>query len=90
MSPCRLPKAHGLGKPEEIKRAANESTRVAITPEGWKICLRDVDKNELYNLRADPRELQNLYYRTDQKEVIAKVTEEIRQWQEHAGDTLKV
>ena len=84
------PKATGLGKPEEIKRAANESTRAAITPDGWKICLRDVDKNELYNLRADPRELQNLYYRTDQKEVIAKLTGEIHQWQERGGDTLKV
>jgi arylsulfatase A-like enzyme len=84
------PKAHGLGKPEEIKRAANETTRTAITPEGWKICLRDVDKNELYNLRADPREMQNLYDRTDQKEVIAKLTGEIHQWQERAGDTIKV
>jgi len=84
------PKAHGLGTPEEIKRAANETTRTAITPEGWKICLRDVDKNELYNLRADPREMQNLYGRTNQKEMIAKLTGEIHQWQGRAGDTIKV
>jgi arylsulfatase A-like enzyme len=84
------PKAKGLGKPEEIKRAANESTRAAITPDGWKICLRDADKNELYHLRSDPRELQNLYYRSDQKEAIARLTSEIHQWQERDGDTVKV
>ena len=83
-------KPQGLAKPEEIQRAFHESTRAMITPDGWKICLRDADKNELYNLRSDPEELQNLYGQSEQKEVIARLAGEIHQWQEHAGDTLKV
>ena len=60
-------KPTGFGKAEEIHRADNESSRAAITPEGWKICLRDADKNELYNLRSDPHEEHNLYSQSDQK-----------------------
>ena len=71
-------------------RAMNESTRAAITPDDWKICLRDTDKNELYYLRSDPGELENLYYRAESKEVIARLSGQIHRWQEGVGDTLKV
>jgi arylsulfatase A-like enzyme len=77
-------------KSEEVMRAMNESTRAAITPDGWKICLRDTDKNELYNLRLDPGELENLYYRAESKELIARLSGQIHRWQEGVGDTLKV
>src|SRR5207237_8987897 len=45
-----------LASKNEVKEALNESTRAIVTPDGWKLCLRDKDKNELYNLRADPDE----------------------------------
>jgi arylsulfatase A-like enzyme len=79
-----------LAKTDEIKRALGESTRAAISPDGWKLCLRDTDKNELYNLPADPREGQNLFGRSEQKEVIAKLTDEIHRWQETVKDSVKV
>ena len=44
-----------------VKRAVDESTRTIVTPDGWKLCLRDKDLNELYNLNDDPFETRNLY-----------------------------
>jgi arylsulfatase A-like enzyme len=85
-----MKKGSTLAKPDEIQRALNESTRAAISSDGWKLCLRDADKNELYNLRSDPGELQNLYDRADHKDLITRLTNEIHHWQEAVGDTLKV
>jgi arylsulfatase len=79
-----------LGTREEIKRCLSESTRAVVSPDGWKLCLRDKDKNELYNLRDDPEERTNLYYKNTQADVIARLTSEIHRWQERVGDTLKV
>jgi arylsulfatase A-like enzyme len=78
--------AHSNG----IRRAISESTRVAVSPDGWKLCLRDRDKNELYNLRSDPSEKQNLYGYTEHQDVISRLTGEIHRWQESVGDKIKV
>jgi arylsulfatase A-like enzyme len=79
-----------LANPEEIQLAESESTRAAISPDGWKLCLRDTDKNELYNLRADPREEHNLYDNNNQKDVIRRLTGEIHRWQESVRDSVRV
>jgi arylsulfatase A-like enzyme len=73
-----------------IKRAMNESTRALILPEGWKLCLRDQDLNELYNLQADPIEAHNLYYRPDYRAIIDRATHAILTWQQTTGDTLRL
>jgi len=78
-----------FAKPDEMRRAWTESTRVAISPDGWKICLRDQDKNELYNLKSDPSEKQNIYD-TAHKDVVSRLADEIRRWQERVADTVKV
>lgn len=79
-----------LAGPAEIQQALHESTRAIIAPDGWKLCLRDKDKNELYNLKDDPGEEHNLYYDGSHREVIARFTGEIHRWQEANGDSLKV
>ena len=79
-----------LGTKEEIKRCLSESTRAVVSPDGWKLCLRDKDKNELYNLHDDPEERTNLYYKNTPPDIIASLTGEIHRWQERVGDTLKV
>jgi arylsulfatase A-like enzyme len=83
---------HGYKKPatqQEID-ARDESTRAIVNPGGWKLCLRDKDKNELYNMRDDPQERQNLYYDHGHREVIADLTNQIHRWQESTGDSLLV
>jgi arylsulfatase A-like enzyme len=90
-SPGRTPKVQKgtkLGSAGEIERALDESTRAVITPDGWKLCLRDKDKNELYNLQKDPHEVDNLFGRTDCQEIVGKLTAEIHRWQKGAGDTI--
>jgi arylsulfatase A-like enzyme len=77
-------------KPEEIQRAMNESTRAIVSPDGWKLCLRDKDKNELYNLQKDPREEHNLFYQGGDQKVIDDLTAAIHAWQERNGDTLRL
>jgi choline-sulfatase len=79
-----------LADDQAIKKVMNESTRAAISPDGWKLCLRDCDKDELYHLREDPREHHNLYARPEHQDVVARLTAEIRQWQARTGDALKV
>lgn len=73
-----------------VKRAIGESSRVAISVDGWKLCLRDSDKNELYNLKADPVERENLYGRRELRPVIARLTAEIHSWQEKNRDLVKL
>lgn len=79
-----------LASKEQIKQALGESTRAIVSPDDWKLCLRDKDKNELYNLRDDPDERHNLYSDAGQRDIVQRLTEDIQQWQQRVGDTLKV
>ncbi|TMP93086.1 MAG: hypothetical protein E6L07_10840 [Verrucomicrobia bacterium] len=61
-----------------------------VSPEGWKLCLRDKDLNELYNLKDDPLETRNLYLDRQYASVISRHADEIHRWQEFAHDTLRI
>ena len=73
-----------------IKRAVDESTRTVVSSDGWKLCLRDKDLNELYNLSEDPWETRNLYSDREYASVISRLTGEIHRWQESTKDKLKL
>jgi arylsulfatase A-like enzyme len=79
-----------LARRRTIKRAVEESTRSVVTPDGWKLCLRDKDLNELYNLNDDPLEARNLYEDQQYASVIARLASEIHRWQESTNDKLKI
>jgi arylsulfatase A-like enzyme len=79
-----------LASKEELKRVENESTRTVITPEGWKLCLSDVEKCQLFNLNDDPGETTNLFDSGKHKDVIRQLTKKIRQWQDSVQDTIPV
>src|SRR5262249_51030633 len=57
----KVKKGSRLARRRMIKRAIEESTRTLVSPDGWKLSLRDKDLNELYNLKNDPFETRNLY-----------------------------
>jgi arylsulfatase A-like enzyme len=86
----KVKKGTKLARRRLIKRAIEESTRTAVTPDGWKLCLRDKDLNELYNLSDDPSETRNLYADRQYGSVISRLTDEICRWQESANDKLKI
>jgi hypothetical protein len=83
-------KGSRLARRRVIKRAVEESTRTIVSPGGWKLCLRDKDLNELYNLKDDPFETRNLYSDPQHASVISHLAGEIHRWQESTNDKLKL
>ena len=79
-----------LASKDEVAACLRESTRAVVSPDGWKLCLRDRDKNELYNLNDDPDEKRNLYYDNSHRDAVDELSARIRHWQEQVGDKLKV
>ncbi|HEY2569476.1 MAG TPA: sulfatase-like hydrolase/transferase [Candidatus Udaeobacter sp.] len=86
----KIKKGTKIARRRLIKRAVEESTRTIVTRDGWKLCLRDKDSNELYNLTEDPGETHNLYFNGKYTSVISSLTNKIHRWQESAHDDLKV
>lgn len=77
-----------LATKEELARVEEESTRAVITPEGWKLCLSDYEKSQLYNLQKDPGETTNLYYSNDNTEIKTRLTDKILTWQNAVRDSV--
>jgi arylsulfatase A-like enzyme len=86
----KVKKGTSLAPRRAVKRAIDESTRTVVSSDGWKLCLRDKDLNELYNLKADPLETSNLYADRAYASLISRFTDEIRRWQESVGDAVKL
>jgi arylsulfatase A-like enzyme len=86
----KIKKGTSLAPRRLIKRAVEESTRTVICVDGWKLCLRDKDLNELYNLNDDPLETRNLYASEQYAEVISRCRRKIHRWQESTHDSLKI
>jgi len=86
----KIKKGTSLAPRRMIKRAVDESTRTVVSPDGWKLCLRDKDLNELYNLNDDPLETRNLYSDRQYASMISRCAGQIHRWQESAHDRLKI
>jgi arylsulfatase A-like enzyme len=86
----KVKKGSRLARRRMIKRAVEESTRTIVSPDGWKLCLRDKDLNEVYNLKDDPFETRNLYSDAQYASVISRFAHEIYRWQEATNDKLKL
>ncbi len=79
-----------LASKEELRRLENEHTRAVISPDGWKLCLSDSDKCQLFDLNKDPGENINLFDSGGHKDIITKLTTMIHKWQGTVGDKVKV
>lgn len=86
----KVKKGSRLARRRMTKRAVEESTRTIVSPEGWKLCLRDKDSNELYNLKDDSFETRNLYADAQYGPVIYGLANAIYRWQEATNDKLKL
>ena len=86
----KVKKGSKLARRRMIKSAVEESTRTLVSPDGWKLCLRDEDLNELYNLKGDPFETRNLYSDAQYASVVSRFANEIYRWQEATNDKLKL
>jgi arylsulfatase A-like enzyme len=86
----KIKKGTRLARRRMIKRAVEESTRTVVARDGWKLCLRDNDSNELYNLNDDPLETRNVYSDRQYVSVISRLSGEIHLWQESTNDTVTI
>jgi arylsulfatase A-like enzyme len=86
----KIKKGSRLARRRMIKRAVEESTRTVVSPDGWKLCLRDKDLNELYNLQNDPLETRNLYADRQYASVISRFAGVIHRWQQWENDKLRL
>ncbi len=86
----KIKKGTSLARRRMIKRAVEESTRTLVSPDGWKLSLRDKDLDELYNLKDDPWETRNLYSERQYASVVSRLASEIHRWQESANDKLRI
>jgi arylsulfatase A-like enzyme len=71
-------------------RAAREHARTCVSPDGWKLCLSDLDKSQLFDLNRDPGETTNLFDSGLHGNVIRRLTERIHRWQASVGDEVVV
>jgi len=79
------------GFPEkELRKATGARIRTVITPDGWKLNLSETGEHELYHLKKDPCETQNLYHRREYRETIQRLSAYIKGWQEQTGDEAHV
>ena len=70
----------------EPNRSMVHPLRSVIAAERWKLNLYGAGQGELYDLNADPHELENLYYQPEQQERVSALAGRIRAWQEWTGD----
>jgi arylsulfatase A-like enzyme len=86
----KIKKGTKLARRRVVTRAVEESTRTVVSADGWKLCLRDKDSNELYNLKDDPWETRNLYVDRQYASVISRLAGDIHRWQESTNDKLRL
>ena len=68
----------------------NARYRAVVSPDGWKMVVSDLDKNQLYNLNDDPEENNNLYNSKVHVEVINSLSEKLKDWQVETNDELSL
>ena len=66
------------------------SFRTVIAPDGWKLSVSNCDRNQLFDLRSDPYECNNLYDKPGHEAKIKHLAGKIKEWQERIGDHVKL
>lgn len=79
-----------LASPAEIERIGQARIRTVVSPDGWKLCLSDADKCQLFNLNDDPGETRNLYDSGRHQDVIDRLAVQIARWQHKTKDAVKL
>lgn len=77
------------GTRERYFAAMTEPVRTLITPDGWRFSTSpQLGEPQLFNLREDPGELQNLAKDPAQSPRMKDLTRRLEDWQARTGDTV--
>ena len=74
---------------ETLDKVEQGHIRTVISPDGWKLCLAQGDKSQLFDLNADPHERTNLFYAGRHDDVVERLTGRIEQWQARTADPVR-
>ena len=76
--------------PKDCMNAMMQDIRTIVTPEGLKLSLsaQNFDLSELYDLKNDPEEKNNLYYNPTYRDSINQLKKKIIDWQVKVNDKL--
>jgi hypothetical protein len=74
---------------EELAKVEQGHIRTVISPDGWKLCLAQDDKSQLFDLNTDPHERTNLFYTGRHDDTIRTLTARIERWQNETHDTVR-
>ena len=82
-------RSDGHPRPGEggVNPAMSTPWRSIVSADRWKLNLSAHDQCELYDLNADPYEIQNLFDSLEQRNRVRDLTSRIRAWQIDTGDT---
>ena len=70
----------------EVNRSMAQPLRTVVSADRWKLNLYAGGPGELYDLNADPFELENLFDMPAHREQVRELTARVRRWQEQTGD----
>ena len=77
---------------EDCNRAMLQNIRTIITINGLKLSLsaKNFDLSELYDLKSDPMEINNLFYEPKYSDTIAILKKRILNWQKRVNDKISL
>jgi choline-sulfatase len=87
------PLMRGEELPEDdvfIQWNGDVTTRTVVSADGWKLCLSQGDKCQLFDLKEDPYEMTNLFDSGRHEATIVRLAHKIRAWQKKVGDAADV
>ncbi|MBP8128822.1 MAG: sulfatase-like hydrolase/transferase [Candidatus Hydrogenedentes bacterium] len=76
------------GAIRDASKRQGPSTRAVITQDGWKLCLSDRDRHQVFQLAADPGETTNVFGKSEHRERVERLAQSVRDWQRLVGDPL--
>lgn len=77
---------------KDCNKAMLQNIRTVVTQYGLKLSIsaRDFDLSELYDLKNDPLEINNLFYEPKYRDTVSILKKRILDWQKRVNDTIKL
>ena len=71
-----------------LSDAVRDPVRTIYSGDGWKLTCSPAGQHELFDLKADPDELTNLYGEAEHRERVGSMWRALLDWQRRTGDTV--